>query len=381
MPTSNSHYIDTYITTLISVLNTKPDDKVYEAILDVLMEMFISYDTNIPTMVHSLKTLQKAMFGHKRHIINWSARAMTGGKHNPKQVLNYLLLFYSSDRSTTVVNQSEFIQHNLHLLLPPIIVNAVHPEVESTGAADSTLEMIAEYASCLGNKKIRTLLMHYFPGIFSHLIIHAKDQSHLKKCIAYLENKLGKDISELIPSNRNKVLIELLTMYNYSKSRITQALGMCAKSDNTFHHKEKRKDSKPLPQHVVATYVSKSLMGVLSSFMVSFSHRETSTEVKLQIIKSLNDIIIFLQHENLVTSKNLLMDCLRMTTIVSRKHYGFEEDALNLWNSFVSTMDSSSLIGILPQILCCMLPYINTSPKQTIKIFKFILKKCIDENG
>ena len=221
--------------------------------------------------------------------------------------------------------------------------------------------------------------MLHFPTLFCHLIIHANDQAHLKKCLSYLEIKTGKSLAELLPTNRQKVLVDLLTKFNFSKERITQALSMCARNDNSFKHSEKKKDTNLLPKHVVANYVSKGLMAVLSSFVISFSHRDTQTEVKLQIIKSLNDIILFLKYENLVSSKNALLDCIKLATNVSKNHLSFEDDVLTLWESFLKTMVSNpeSLVGILPQILCCLLPHLSTSPGRTVKIFKFLLQDNI----
>ena len=226
-------------------------------------------------------------------------------------------------------------------------------------------------------QKSRVLLMVNFPSVFSYLIIHAKDQSHLKKCLAFLETKTAKDLSELLPTNRGKVMVELLTMYNFSKSRIVQALGMCALADNNFKHVEKKKGTKSLPQHVVANYVSNGLMAVLSSFTTSFSNKETHCDTKVQIIKSMTDLILFLKHENIVSSKNALLECIRVANIISPQ-LGLQDEVLDLWMSFVKTLEPSAIRGILPQILCCLLLHLATHQGKTLDIFKFLLQENIE---
>ena len=215
-----------------------------------------------------------------------------------------------------------------------------------------------------------------FPSVFSYLIIYAKDQNHLKKCLTFLETKTAKDLSELLPTNRGKVLVELLTMYNFSKVRIIQGLGMCAVADNNFKHVEKKKGIKSLPQHVVANYVSNGLMAVLSSFTTSFSNKETHCDTKLQIIKSMTDLIVFLKHDNLVSSKYALLDCIRVANNVSHQ-IGVQDEVLDLWMSFVKTLEPSAIRGILPQILCCLLLHLPTHQRKTLELFKFLLQDNI----
>lgn len=141
-PSSASPILDTYVCTLVAALGTKPPDKVYGPILDVLLHMFLCEETNVTTSVHALHTLKHSMTTHKNHMITWSAKAMTTGQHHPKQVLNYLILIYSNDTTNQVLH-AKFLSNNLHHLLPPIILNSVNSNQESTSAVDATLEMIS----------------------------------------------------------------------------------------------------------------------------------------------------------------------------------------------------------------------------------------------
>ena len=117
------------------------------------------------------------------------------------------------------------------------------------------------------------------------MIIHSEDQNHLKKCKEFLEDRCYKSFSELFATGRLKILVELLTMYSFSKARITQALSMCAMGDETFTHPEKI-SGKPLPLNAIASYVSTHLMAILASFTSTLSLDDTNLKVKLQILKS-----------------------------------------------------------------------------------------------
>ena len=56
------------------------------------------------------------------------------------------------------------------------------------------------------------MVMFNFPVIFQSVMVEARDQSHLQQCIQYIEVKTGHKLSELFLTNRQMVLVELLTM-------------------------------------------------------------------------------------------------------------------------------------------------------------------------
>ena len=87
------------------------------------------------------------------------------------------------------------------------------------------------------------LMLDNFPIIFRHILILAADQTHLKACIKFVETTTGQTLDTLLPSYRVRVLVELLHMFQYSRARIIQGLAMCAQSDYTFKHEEKKIES------------------------------------------------------------------------------------------------------------------------------------------
>ena len=92
---------------------------------------------------------------------------------------------------------------------------------------------------CLGKKK-QVMLSDYLPHLFSHAVMFADNYTHLKKSIKFLEEKMSVTLSVLIKGHRNRILVELLKHYSYSKTRINQGIGMCANADPSFKHTEKK---------------------------------------------------------------------------------------------------------------------------------------------
>merc|ERR1719318_680940 len=361
---------DTYISTLVTATNSDMELKSYCRLLDTLLELYFSPNTTVTTYVRALPTLQAAMSTHKNHLVGWCAKAMCQNQYNPKQVINYLTLLCPTD-----MEPKEFISNNLHHLLPPVILYSVSTGNTSTRGSDSTLEMISTYMG----QKSRTLLMFHFPSLFTHLIIYSEDQQHLSRCLEFLQSRTSKDLAVMLPTNRQRVLVELLTMFNFSKSRITQALSMCAKADDMFKQPEKsKKDKKGLTLPAVAQYVAQGLMAVLSSFTTSLSHKETPHESKLQILKSLNDLVTFLGHDNLVSSKYAILECIKMATSLIKESSEFEAVSINLWKSFIHSVSLSSLVEVLPQVLCGLLPLLDSNTEKTRELFKFLLEENLD---
>ena len=217
------------------------------------------------------------------------------------------------------------------------------------------------------------MMLDHFPILFRHILVLATNQTHLKACINFLETKTGQTLDNLLPSYRVRVLVELLTMFEFSKKRIIQGLGMCAQADYTFKHKEKKPGEK-LPQTVLAVYVSNGLQAVLASLVSSLSNPASRSSHKLQYIKSLRELMTFLNSGQMESSKYALLDCAKLATSLSRTESKFEEAALDLWTTFVKTFELPALDSILPQILTGVLPHLESSPQPALKIFSFLLE-------
>ena len=218
------------------------------------------------------------------------------------------------------------------------------------------------------------MVMYNFPVVFQSIMVEARDQAHLQRCIQYIEIKTGHKLSELFLTNRQMVLVELLTMIQVNKSRVVKGLAMCAMAES----KGKMKDEN-IPQDEVADYVASYLQAVLASFITKCSNPLVRNSDKVQCLRSLVELITFLKFKNVNTCKYALMDCMKLATNLSRKDPEvFEDVALKLWNTFIHTFEMSALVGVLPQIICRILPHLQTRPTETVEMFRFLLRDQAD---
>ena len=224
---------------------------------------------------------------------------------------------------------------------------------------------------CLEKKK-QVMLSDHLPQLLCQAVMLADNWTHFKKSMKFLEEKMSVPLSVSIKGHRYKILVELLKHYSYSKARINQAVSMCANADPAFEHVEKN-NGKQLSMEALASYMSQGFFGALATFTTALSHRDTTSKDKMLILKSLNDLIHVLGHHHLITSKFAVLDCIKMATYLSTQDPNFEEIALTLWKSFVHTFEIPALVGILPQVLCFMLPHLSSRPTETLEIFRFLL--------
>ena len=224
---------------------------------------------------------------------------------------------------------------------------------------------------------MRNLLVDHFPVIFVHLAISSDNQRALSRCLDFVKQHTAVDLAVMIKANRQRIIAELLSHYNSHKTRITLALSQCALCDHNFKKGSGSGDGKGLPSKEVARYVGECLMAALSTFNVKLGNKEVSIEDKLMILKSLNELILFLGHENLATRKHALLESIKMASSLCNKDTvaQLKDTCINLWDSFVHSMAPSSLADLLPQILVGLLPHLDMSPVKTASIYKFLLKE------
>jgi hypothetical protein len=222
--------------------------------------------------------------------------------------------------------------------------------------------------------QVRSLLLNHFPIIFCHLAVSADSSRNLARCLDFVKSHTAVDLAGMIRGNRQRILVELLGLYNLYKSRVMHALNLCAMADENFV-KPKKPDSKGLPVAEVARYVGQSLMAVLSCFNVKLTHNEGPTEDKLQILKALNDLMMFLGHDNLVERKHAVLECIKMAG--SLQGGEVQGACIQLWDSLVHSLSLHSLADLLPQVLVGLLPHLATSPAKAAAIYCFLLV----ENG
>ena len=218
------------------------------------------------------------------------------------------------------------------------------------------------------------MVMFNFPVVFQSVMVEAKDHTHLQRCIQYIEVKTGHKLSDLFLTNRQMVLVELLTMFQVNRPRVVKGLAMCAAADT----KGKRKDEN-IPQDEVADYIASYLQAVLTSFITKCSNPLVRNPDKVQCLLSLVELISFLKFKNVNSCKYALMDCMKLATNLSKRNPEvFEDVALQLWRTVIHTFEMSALAGVLPQIICRILPHLQSRPSETVEMFRFLLKDHAD---
>ena len=136
---SQSYLLDSYVQTLVSVANATLPLKSYLKVLDLLLELYFSPKTTVTAYVRALPVLQAALTAHKNHVVSWCAKTMCQKQNDPKQIISYLTLLCPTD-----IEPGEFINNNLHHILPPVVLYSVaEGNASSSQGSDSTLEMIS----------------------------------------------------------------------------------------------------------------------------------------------------------------------------------------------------------------------------------------------
>merc|ERR1719319_841812 len=353
---------DTYISTLVTLAEVHLPKHSSHAVLDCLLHMFFQKKTNVAAYNRVLNLLKDKMSDvtNKNYIVEWCAKQMCQIE-NPKVILNDLALLCPSDFQT-----KEFINNNLHHLLPPVVLHSAERNLEGP---NSPLELIATYMG----QKSTTLLMLNSPTLYPYLVVYATD---VKMCMTFLQKRSQQSIAYLLPTNRQLVLVELLILLSFSNARVKQALGILAQQDATFKHPEKTKKDK-LSSAVVAKYVSDGLMAVLSAFITRL--QQGSQENKLRILTSLEELMRYLGPQNLTASKHSVLECLKLAGNLCKTSPTFQPISTLLWATFVRNIDIKSMTAILYQVLVGLLPHLNHSKEAILAIFKYLLVENQDE--
>ena len=229
-------------------------------------------------------------------------------------------------------------------------------------------------------EKVRSLLLIHFPTIFAHLAVSSDSARVLARCLDFVKSYTAVDFADMVKANRQRLLVELLAFYSEHKTRVTLALGQCALNDDNFK-KPSKEDKNGLPAEEVAKYVGQSLMASLHDFNVRLKKKGVEREERLQLLKSLNDLILFLGHKNLVERKHAVLETIKMAGTLMEEDRELEEVCITLWHSFVHTMAPAALSDLLPQVLVGLLPHLATCPARAAAIYTFLLVEQAHEFG
>ena len=203
-------HTDTYIATLVTVIQCEMPLQARNLVLDALLLLFFDPRSHVTAYVRSLAVLRSHMLRDKHHVLKWVAHRLC---LNPGEgeLLEHLALLCPAE-SEAAGGGGEFVSQNMHHLLPPVLLLA---------SRDRRTEPLQILARSTG-QKVKTLIVKHFPKVYAHIIVYAADRKHLDQACRFLREKTGVGMADLISSDRFGVIEELLTQLSFSKSRVLQ---------------------------------------------------------------------------------------------------------------------------------------------------------------
>lgn len=127
----------------------------------------------------------------------------------------------------------KLLSQHMHYLLPPAVLISARNDLRETSSSP------VEFLSRQIGQKHRHTLAAYFQYVFPYLVTHAANAKEYAKCKRYLEEETDLRLKELIPSNRQKVITELMVSFNKRQSRVVMALQWLAVNDTEFSRRKR----------------------------------------------------------------------------------------------------------------------------------------------
>ena len=297
------------------------------------------------------KALKTLMNAHPAHSTVKLAQVMCTQK-SPKQVVDYATTAYR-------VNPQPFVEKQLPLLLTIVVMQSCKRDVKP----------VLDYLAELLGKKVRILLVENFSLIFAKLVTQSSDTDEYQKCTKFLGETIGFSINELVQSDRQKLINELLVQFNSHPKRTFGAFNLIAKHDNEF----KPTLTKKISKQQLAGYIEPRFLGVLNFFDQRLKCIEVSIGHKRDIMASLSDIIKMMGSAYIGSVKHKIFSTLSNGLGIP----GIPENLLaNCWQSFISTININALIPIIGQVIASLLQLYHKAVETTSQSKNKILNMC-----
>ena len=261
------------------------------------------------------------------------------------------------------VNAQPFVEKQLPLLLTIVVMQSCQRDVKP----------VLDYLAELLSKKVRILLADNFSLIFAKLVTQASDTEEYQKCTKFLGDTIGFSINELVQSDRQKLINELLVQFNSHPKRTFGAFNLIAKHDNEF----KPTLTKKISKQQLAGYIEPRFLGVLNFFDQRLKCPEVSIGHKRDIMASLSDIIKMMGSAYIGSVKHKIFSTLSNGLGIP----GIPEDLLaNSWQSFISTINVNALIPIIGQVIASLLQLYQKSSSQSKKKILNMCYNLLNDN-
>jgi hypothetical protein len=151
------------------------------------------------------------------------------------------------------------------------------------------------------------------------------------------------------------------------------ALAECALADrSTKAEKAERVDMETVKQ-----FLSRNLMASLSFLLTKLCNEATAKKTKLEILRSLDELIRLLGPDHLAHVKHSLLACLKTAVNLCKASGYFHAASVSLWCSFVRNIGLKSLEVIFPQVIVGLLFHLPLERETITELLRFLLV----ENG
>ncbi len=329
-----------------------------ESVLDMLLDLLFSKKAHVTVFCVCEDLLRDKIMSHKLTFSTKLAIKMCDG--NPKAVLDFVMALFKG------VTLQKFVEKHLNYLMPQLVL-------QSARLGPPGPQSPIEFLSFQLGTKSKHLVADNFQHIFPHMVTASQNTNEYHKCTKYLEAITKVEVKQLIQSNRQKIVTELLVHFHKYTRRVETAFSFLAKHDDEFKIAKGDKISKA----DIARYILPRFWGILGYFDQRLNKKGVDVEKKIDMLASLQDIIKFMGSEHVASVKHKVLStlCTALTNLKSVENHDVSALLCSTWESFITTIDVAYLKPILGQIIASLLQLLDRAPDRVVKMIHNLVIK------
>ncbi len=344
--------------TLTSLGDAETEDiEMKERVVRAMLTMLLNSNTHVEAYFHFQQFLKANVARHRDIFMKMVALGMCD-RTTRVDVLKHVTVLFAN------ASVSRFLREQVHHIIPHLVVETVRRRGDGGGDRDCPVEFLAS----LTGLKSRHLLAENFQYIFPHLVIHAGEKNEYARLTQFMESEMALPMRQLVPSSRQKIITELMTNFYSHQKRVIQAFQWLCKNDDDFTTNSQMKPTKPL----LVQYLLPKFLGVVGYFDQRLRNPHVPDYVKIEILKSLKDIIVYMGGTSIGTVKHKLLSTFK--TALTLKIPNIHVYVLKLWEAFVKTIDRSALGSILSQVIANFYPLLEAGcGAEVVALYKYLI--------
>ena len=355
--TRSVEFLDTLCRSLVNVGSSRAPN-VEEECTKLLMELIYSPITHVVTFNHAESFLRTKIAKYKSSMMIRLAEKMCASGSNPNVPLEFFMALFKSGHIRRLLNQY------LHYLLPHLVLLSATKNIDGPQSP-------LEHLSSAMEMRSKHLIVENFQYIFPYVVMHTENSSEYSVCMKYIEMKTKVPLHHLLPSNRQKVINELLSCFHSHNRRVITAFQWLAKNDEDFELKGR---PGKLTKSDIVAYILPKLLGILGYFDQKMNNEMVVYESKVAILESLHDLVLFMGSDAISTVKHKIVSTLRTASNVKSKESKLLLSILcRTWKAFLATMDISSIAPILSQVCANLWNIFELGCTDVVSLFKFLI--------